>query len=87
MNRDLCIVGVAQQTVRPPGPAPEPLVSWEQVARGAADDAGAPDLLSALDSIQVVYCQTWPYDDPAGRLAERLRASPGHKLYSGIGGT
>lgn len=85
--RDLCIVGVAQQTVRPPGPAPEPLVSWEQVARAAADDAGVPDLLTALDSIQVVYCQTWPYDDPAGRLAERLHSNPAHKLYSGIGGT
>ncbi|HVT20305.1 MAG TPA: acetyl-CoA synthetase [Mycobacteriales bacterium] len=87
MSRDLCIVGVAQHTVRPPGPAPEPLMSWEQVARAAADDAGVPDLLASLDSIQVVYCQTWPYDDPAGRLAERLGANPGHKLYSGIGGT
>jgi acetyl-CoA C-acetyltransferase len=85
--KDLCIVGIAQQTVRPPGPAPEPLESWEQVARAAAADAGVPDLLASLDSIQVVYCQTWPYDDPAGRLAERLGASPGHKLYSGIGGT
>ncbi len=85
--RDLCIVGVAQQTVRPPGQAPEPLVSWEQVARAAAEDAGAPDLLATLDAIQVVYCQTWPYDDPAGRLAERLGATPGHTLYSGIGGT
>lgn len=85
--RDLCVVGVAQHTVRPPGPAPEPLESWEQMARAAAGDAGAPDLLSTLDSIQVVYCQTWPYDDPAGRLAERLGASPRHRLYSGIGGT
>ncbi|HVV74813.1 MAG TPA: acetyl-CoA synthetase [Mycobacteriales bacterium] len=86
-SRDLCVVGVAQQTVRPPGPAPEPLQSWEQVARAAADDAAVPGLLSSLDSIQVVYCQTWPYDDPAGRLAERLGAAPKHKLYSGIGGT
>ena len=86
-TRDLCIVGVAQHTVHPPGPAPEPLALWEQVARAAADDAGVPDLLASLDSIQVVYCQTWPYDDPAGRLAERLGASPTHKLYSGIGGT
>ncbi|HVW81605.1 MAG TPA: acetyl-CoA synthetase [Mycobacteriales bacterium] len=85
--RDLVVVGVAQQTVRPPGPAPEPLVSWEQVARAAADDAGVPDLLASIESIQVVYCQTWPYDDPAGRLAERLGAAPRHRLYSGIGGT
>jgi acetyl-CoA C-acetyltransferase len=86
-DRDLCIVGVAQQTVRPPGPAPEPLESWERVARAAADDGGVPDLLREVNSIQVVYCQTWPYDDPAGRLAERLGASPAHTAYSGIGGT
>jgi acetyl-CoA C-acetyltransferase len=86
-GRDLCVVGVAQHTVRPPGPAPEPLDSWEQVARAAAEDAGVADLLASIDSIQVVYCQSWSYDDPAGRLAERLGANPKHTLYSGIGGT
>lgn len=86
-GRALVVVGVAQQTIRPPGPAPEPLELWEQVARGAADDAGVPELLASLDSIQVVYCQSWSYDDPAGRLAERLGAAPKHRLYSGIGGT
>ena len=86
-GRALVVVGVAQQTIRPPGPAPEPLDLWEQVARGAADDAGVPKLLASLDSIQVVYCQSWSYDDPAGRLAERLGAAPKHRFYSGIGGT
>jgi acetyl-CoA C-acetyltransferase len=86
-SRDLVIVGVAQRTVRPPGPAPEPLESWELAARAAAEDARVPDLLTELDSVQVVYCQSWPYDDPAGRLAERLGASPAHRVYSGIGGT
>jgi acetyl-CoA C-acetyltransferase len=85
--RDLCVIGVAQVTTRPPGPAPEPLESWEHVARLAADDAGCPDALAALESVQVVYCQTWPYDDPVGRLCERLGASPRHRRYSGIGGT
>jgi acetyl-CoA C-acetyltransferase len=82
---------VAQETIRPgAGPAPEPLVSWERVARAAADDAGAGSpaaVLAALDSVQVVYCQSWQYDDPAGRLAAALGADPGHRLYSGIGGT
>jgi acetyl-CoA C-acetyltransferase len=73
--------------VRPPGPAPEPLALWEQVARAAAEDAGVPDLLASLTSIQIVYCQSWSYDNPAGRLAERLGATPKHTLYSGIGGT
>jgi acetyl-CoA C-acetyltransferase len=81
-----CVIGVAQHTWRGAG-APEPLAMQEQVARAAAEDAGAPGLLEQLDSLQVVYCQTWPYDDPVGRLAARLGADPKHRLYSGIGGT
>jgi acetyl-CoA C-acetyltransferase len=81
---ELCVIGAAQHTVRD-GAAPEPLVSWEQRAREAA--AGVEHVLPELDSLQVVYCQTWPYDDPAGRLATALGASPRHRHYSGIGGT
>jgi acetyl-CoA C-acetyltransferase len=84
MNRQLCVIGAAQHTVRD-GNAAEPLVSWEQRAREAA--AGVEHVLPELDSLQVVYCQTWPYDDPAGRLATALGASPRHLHYSGIGGT
>ncbi|WP_319447680.1 MULTISPECIES: thiolase C-terminal domain-containing protein [unclassified Mycobacterium] len=82
--KQLCVIGAAQHTVRD-GAAPEPLVSWEQRAREAA--AGVEHVLPELDSLQVVYCQTWPYDDPAGRLATVLGASPRHRQYSGIGGT
>lgn len=60
---------------------------WSEVARGAASDAGSPGALRDLDSVQVVYCQAWQYDDPPRRLAERLGANPRHRLYSGIGGT
>jgi acetyl-CoA C-acetyltransferase len=81
------LVGVAQHTVRPPGPAPEPLESWEQVARAAVQDSGAARLLDRLDSVQVVYCQSWPYDAPVDRLVDRLGISPAHRHYSGIGGT
>jgi acetyl-CoA C-acetyltransferase len=83
----MCVVGVAQQTTPPPGPAPEPLDSWEHVARAAVADAGVPDSLRAIDSLQIVYCQSWQYDDPIGRLADRIGATPRHRLYSGIGGT
>lgn len=87
--RTPCIVGVAQ--VRPEvgdGPGPEPLALWEEATRAAAADAGArTDLLAAIESLQVVYCQSWPYDDPAGRLAAALGSEPGHRHYSGIGGT
>ena len=81
------LVGVAQHTTRPPGPAPEPLESWEAMTRAAVADSGVSGLLEALDSVQVVYCQTWPYDAPVDRLVERLGISPEHRLYSGIGGT
>jgi acetyl-CoA C-acetyltransferase len=82
----LCVIGAAQHTVRD-ADAPEPLVSWAQRAREAAAVAGVEHALPQIDSLQVVYCQSWPYDDPAGRLADALGASPRHRLYSGIGGT
>ncbi|MHB8452390.1 MAG: acetyl-CoA synthetase [Mycobacteriales bacterium] len=88
--RTPCIIGVAQRTTRAgDGPAPEPLTSWAEVARAAAADAGAPGALDRLDSLQVVYCQSWPYDDPPGRLADLLGPGccPRHRHYSGIGGT
>lgn len=85
-GRRLCVIGAAQHTVRG-GDAPEPLVSWTERAREAADSAGVEHALRQLDSIQVVYCQTWPYDDPVARLATELGASPAHRVYSGIGGT
>jgi acetyl-CoA C-acetyltransferase len=62
---------------------------WEEVARAAAADTGriGSGALEQLDSLQIVYCQSWQYDDPPSRLAERLRVSPRHRYYSGIGGT
>ncbi len=61
---------------------------WEQVAREAAASSGARgDLLSHIESAQILYCQSWPYDDPVDRLSERLGITPRHRVYSGIGGT
>lgn len=87
--RSPCIIGVAQMVSRPDdGPAPEPLAMWEQTCRDAIADAKATgDLLAAVESVQIVYCQSWQYDDPAGRLCERLGIEPKHRYYSGIGGT
>jgi len=91
-----CIIGVGQATWRPDGSAepldalglaPEPVRMWETVARRAAADAGAPALVADLDGVRVVYCQSWPYDDPPGRLSELLGAHPTHTRYTGIGGT
>lgn len=83
--RSPCIIGVAQETFR--DGAPEPLEMWERVARAAAADSGVASVAERIDSLQVVYTQSWQYDDPAGRLAARLGASPADAFYSGIGGT
>ncbi len=60
---------------------------WEEVAREVAADAGVPQALRELESLQVVYCQAWEYDDACRRLAERLGADPAHRRYSGLGGS
>jgi acetyl-CoA C-acetyltransferase len=88
--RSPCLIGVARRTwhaADAPGGAPEPLDMWEEVARAAAADAGAPAALAQLQSIEVVYSQSWQYDDPPARLAERLGAVPRRKGYSGLGGS
>jgi len=85
-----CLVGWSQHTWPkcPDVDAPEPLDMWETVIRQAvADVRSTRDVLAEIESAQIVYTQTWQYDDPVGRLSERLGISPKHRLYSGIGGT
>jgi acetyl-CoA C-acetyltransferase len=84
-----CLIGVAQQTWRPvDGDAPEPLDQWAAVSRAAAADTGAAsDVLDAVDRLDVLYCQSWSYDDPPARLAAELSIEPRRARYSGIGGT
>jgi acetyl-CoA C-acetyltransferase len=86
--RAACVIGVAQLTSPPAdGDAPEPLELWASVAAGAAADSGAPGVLAAVERLDVVYCQSWQYDDPSRRLADRLGIEPSDRRYSGIGGT
>ena len=92
--RATCIIGVARRTWHPDdvgdAGAPEPLDMWEEMARTAATDSGSTDaagVLAGLESIDVVYSQSWQYDDAVARLAERLGASPARRRYSGIGGS
>ncbi|MEU8320278.1 acetyl-CoA synthetase [Nonomuraea sp. NPDC048881] len=82
--RTPCLIGIAQRTVREQ-PGPEPLDLWESVAREAAEDARLP--AGWLDSIQIVHTDSWQYDSPTGRLAERLGATPRHTAYSKVSGT
>jgi len=92
--RAACIIGVARHTWHPADVgqdgAPEPLAMWEETGRAAAADAGVADparLLGALEGIDVVYSQSWQYDDAVARLAERVGANPARRRYSGIGGS
>lgn len=71
------------------------LIGWSRVSRypGEPLDAWAEALVAtgvnpgAIDSLDVVYCQSWPYDDAPGRLAAAVKAEPKRLHYSGIGGT
>lgn len=59
----------------------EPLQAWAAALRATHIDP------KAIDELDVVYCQSWPYDDPARRLGHLLGAQPIRAEYSGIGGT
>ncbi len=60
----------------------------EQVVRDAVRESAARgDVLDVVQSLAVVYCMSWPYDDPVGRLAERLAIAPRHRGTSTMSGT
>lgn len=60
---------------------------WAEACRAAEGDTGATGVLGAAGSLDVVYCQSWQYDDPPRRLADALGITPARVRYSGIGGT
>lgn len=72
-KRTPCLIGTARRTWNDGSSAPEPLGMWEEVARAAAEDAGVRrNVIGSIDHLGLVHCQSWAYDDPSGRLAERL---------------
>ena len=88
-SRGPCLIGTARHTWHPSGePAPEPLDMWVQLARAAAHDVGVDrDVIAAVDDLSVVHCQSWAYDDPPRRLAERLQLESAHRSESILAGT
>jgi acetyl-CoA C-acetyltransferase len=82
------IVGAAQLSVRSEDPAAarEPLALMEDALRAAAEDAGAPGLLAAADSIRVPQGMH-DYGNPAAWLAERLPAPRAETVCGLISGT
>jgi len=85
--RSPVLVGAGQviQRVDDPVEAREPLALMIEAAERAAEDAGAPALLGALDSIRVPR-GVWDYANPAALLRERFgvpRAETGLAPISG----
>src|SRR5436305_453768 len=70
MGTNPCIIGVATHTWRGLD-APEPLEMWAEVVADAALDSDAVGIVGRIDSLEVVYCQTWQYDDAAWFPIER----------------
>jgi acetyl-CoA C-acetyltransferase len=85
------VVGVGQVTHRDdddPGPA-EPLSLIVAAARAADADAGG-GVLASVDALDLMPVGSWPYDDLAARVAERLGldvASPRRRIHPAGGET
>lgn len=81
------LVGAGQLTQRvEPEDALEPVDMMVEAARLAADDAKAPGLLSAVDSIRVVSLLSWRYRDPGALVGARLGATPRETALTTMGG-
>jgi acetyl-CoA C-acetyltransferase len=64
----------------------EPLELWAQACSLAFADSHSGRAVIGIDELAVVRCDSWSYDAPARRLAERLNLSPHHIRDSDLGG-
>lgn len=73
VDRTPILIGVAQvaQRVKDPEAAQEPLQLMIEAARAAAQDAGAPALLTQANSIRVIRGM-WPYENPAAAIGAAI---------------
>lgn len=87
MSQTPILVGVAQleQRIDDPLAAREPVALMIDAVRRAAEDAGAPALLTQASSVRVIR-GIWPYQNPARAVAEAIdnpRAETGLSQYGG----
>ncbi len=82
------VAGVAQFNPRAVGTAeaPEPLAMMERVARAAAENSGAPDILKSIDAVAVVSALSARYQNAPGALASRLGINARRKITTTFGG-
>src|SRR3712207_5915369 len=87
-DRPPVIVGAGEVTERPADrlEAREPAELMAEALRRAAADASAPDLLPALDSLDVVNSVSWPYGDLPAALVGFLGFRPRRLAYGPVGG-
>lgn len=65
----------------------EPVDMMVDAVRLAAEDAGAPSLAEAVQSVRVISLLSWRYRDPGALVGERLGAPVRHTVYTGAGGS
>jgi acetyl-CoA C-acetyltransferase len=83
------VVGVAQLSLRDGDPRAghSPDLLLEQIARSAAEDAGAgPRLLAEIDTCALVESMGWKAKNGPRLVAERLGARPRAEIVTGTGG-
>jgi acetyl-CoA C-acetyltransferase len=87
MSETPVLVGIAQNEQRPQDPteSKEPLTLMLEAVRAAAEDAGAPALLTEAGSVRVVR-GIWPYQNPARVIAEQIGVPQAETRLSQFGG-
>jgi len=87
MSETPVLVGIAQLEQRSDDPrqSKEPLTLMIEAAHQAAEDAGAPTLLSRAGSVRVIRGR-WPYKNPAAVIADAISATGTETALSRFGG-
>ncbi len=81
------VVGGGQVTQKvPPEEAASPVGLMAEAARRAADDAGAPGVLAALESVRVVMQLSRRYADAGALVAAEVGATPRQTAVTTMGG-
>lgn len=65
----------------------EPVDMIVRAARFAGVEAGAPDIVGAIDSVRIVGMLSWRYRNPGLLVGDRLGAHVRHTVYTGNGGS
>src|SRR4051812_29247871 len=81
------IVGIGEISDRPADLASglEPLALLAEALKRAEQDSGM-DLVSEIDSLDIVNFLSWRYRDPAAQLSAKLNIRPKHAYYGPVGG-